>query len=275
MDKIALASLVEKALREDIVWGDVTSNVLIPEDSMSVAYLTAKSESIVCGLGAFEKAFKILDPSTRMEIKIEEGSETKYGDVVAIIDGSTRSMLTAERTALNFFNHMSGIATLTRKIADKIEGTGCTVVDTRKTLPLLRIIEKYAVKIGGGQNHRHDLSSLYLIKDNHIKAIGSVGKAVKRAKIASIYTKIECEVTNLDQALEASEAGADIILFDNMRPEEIKAAIKTLPEWLLFEASGNIKLENCREYAESGVHAISMGSLTHSAPYADFSLEFQ
>lgn len=275
MDKIALASLVDKALREDIAWGDVTSNALIPEDSVSVAHLTAKSESVVCGLEAFEMAFKNLDPCVSVEIKINEGSKTKYGDVVATVEGKTRSILTSERTALNFFNHMSGIATLTNRVAQTIEGTGCTVVDTRKTLPLLRMIEKYAVNIGGGQNHRHDLSSLYLIKDNHIKAVGSAGKAVKRAKIASIYTKIECEVTDLAQALEASEAGADIILFDNMNPEEIKAAIKALPERLLFEASGNIKLENCRKYAESGVNAISMGSLTHSAPYADFSLEFQ
>ena len=274
MDKIALAWLVEKALREDIAWGDITANALIPEDSTTVANLTAKSESVVCGLEAFMMAFEILDHNTRIEVKIKEGTKTQHGDVVATVEGKTRSILTSERTALNFFNHMSGIATQTRRVADKIEGTGCTVVDTRKTLPMLRMIEKYAVKIGGGQNHRHDLSSLYLIKDNHIKAIGSVEKAVKRAKSASIYTKIECEVTNLVEAIEAAEAGADIILFDNMKPEDIKAAIKALPERLLFEASGNIKLENCLEYAQSGVNAISMGSLTHSAPYADFSLEF-
>ena len=274
MDKIALIWLVEKALKEDIAWGDITANVLIPEDSMTVANLMAKSESVICGLDAFVMAFKVFDPNTHVEVKIKEGAKTQHGDIVAIVEGKTRSILTSERTALNFFNHMSGIATLTSKVTLKIQDTGCTVVDTRKTLPMLRMIEKYAVKIGGGQNHRRDLSSLYLIKDNHIKAVGSVEKAVKRAKSASIYTKIECEVTSLAQAVEASEAGADIILFDNMKPEDIKAAIKALPKGLLFEASGNIKIDNCLEYAQSGVNSISMGSLTHSAPYADFSLEF-
>jgi nicotinate-nucleotide pyrophosphorylase (carboxylating) len=274
MDRIALYSLVEKALIEDISWGDITSNALIPQDSITIAKLTAKSDSVVCGLDAFELAFKIHDPSIHVTIKINEGSKTNHGDIVAVVEGNTRSILTSERTALNFFNHMSGIATLTRKVSERIENTGCKVVDTRKTLPLLRMIEKYSVRIGGGQNHRHDLSSLYLIKDNHIQAVGSIEKAVKSAKKAAIYTKIECEVTNLAGAIEASDAGADIILFDNMKPEQIKEAIKELPKNLLFEASGNIKLENCLEYAQSGVHAISMGSLTHSAPYADFSLEF-
>lgn len=274
MDRLNLHRLVEKALKEDIAWGDITTNALIPHDSLTTARLTAKSESVVCGLDAFELAFKILDPSVSVNIRVPEGSKTRHDDVVAVVEGKTRSILTSERTALNFFNHMSGIATLTHKVAEKIEGTNCTVVDTRKTLPLLRMIEKYSVKIGGGQNHRHDLSSLYLIKDNHIQAVGSIAKAVNSAKKAAIYTKIECEVTNLAEAIEASDAGADIILFDNMKPDLISEAIKALPKHLLFEASGNIKLENCLEYAQSGVHAISMGSLTHSAPYADFSLEF-
>ena len=275
MDKIAIERLVADALREDLVWGDVTTNSLIPPNSTTVASLYAKSDSIVCGLPLFHATFRQLDPNINFKILSDEGSSVSPGMMVATIEGKTRAILSAERTALNFFNHMSGIATLAGKAVKKLEGTNCVVADTRKTLPLLRMIEKYAVKVGGGQNHRFDLSSMVLIKDNHIKAIGSVGAAVRLAAEKVSYTlKIECEVTNLEQAREAADAGADIILFDNMSPSDIRDAITCLPQDLYFEASGKITLENCQEYALAGVNIISMGSLTHSAPYSDFSLEF-
>jgi nicotinate-nucleotide pyrophosphorylase (carboxylating) len=275
MDKIALEKMVEAALREDISWGDVTTESLIPTDSVTTAKLVSKSNSVVCGLLPFSMTFSKLDPNCTFIQHVEEGTLVEPGTEVVTVTGKTRAILTAERTALNFFNHMSGIATMTRRVASILEGTDCRVVDTRKTLPLLRMIEKYAVKVGGAQNHRHDLSQLVLIKDNHIQAVGSVGEAVRRAaNSVSFSVKIECEVTNLGQALEAVEAGADILLFDNMQPFEISEAISQLPEDIYFEASGNISPNNCLEYAKVGVDFISMGRLTHSAPYADFSLEF-
>jgi nicotinate-nucleotide pyrophosphorylase (carboxylating) len=275
MDKIALKRLVEDALREDIAWGDITTEVCIDASQACKASLTSKSHSVVCGLEVFAMCFRLLDPGCTIEFACLEGSNVKPGDIVATILGKTSAILTAERTALNFFCHMSGIATATARAVSALEGTDCIVADTRKTLPLLRMIEKYAVMVGGGANHRFDLSSLVLIKDNHIKACGSITDAIRLASAATSHTmKIECEVTTPKEAMEAADAGADIIMLDNMSPDDISQLLAVMPEGIYYEASGGITIENCREYALAGVDVISMGSIIHSAPYANFSLEF-
>ncbi len=275
MDKVRLKKLVESALQEDIAWGDITSELCISAQSVTRAALVAKTDAVVCGIQPFAMCFKRLDAKTEIDVRKLEGSVVVPGDVVAYVQGRTRAILSAERTALNFFCHMSGIATATAKVMEKLEGTDCVVTDTRKTLPLLRMIEKHAVKVGGGMNHRFDLSSLVLIKDNHIKAAGSITEAINLASAGISHTmKIECEVTNASEAMEAAQAGADIIMLDNMSPSMIAGIVGQLPDDVYTEASGGITINNCREYAEAGVDVISMGSITHSAPYANFSLEF-
>lgn len=275
MDKIKLKQLVEAALQEDIAWGDITAELCISAQSVTKAALVAKTNAVVCGIQPFTSCFTMLDPKIEIEIVKPEGSVVVPGDVVAYVQGKTRAILSAERTALNFFCHMSGIATATARVMEKLEDTKCIVTDTRKTLPLLRMIEKHAVKVGGGMNHRFDLSSLVLIKDNHIKAAGSVTEAIRLASARISHTmKIECEVTSIDEALEASKAGADIIMLDNMPPSMITTIVDQLPDDIYIEASGGITIDNCREYALAGVDVISMGSITHSAAYANFSLEF-
>lgn len=275
MDKVRLNKLVEAALQEDIAWGDITAELCISAQSMTKAALVAKTNAVVCGIQPFASCFTMLDPKIEIEIVKPEGSVVVPGDVVAYVQGKTRAILSAERTALNFFCHMSGIATATARVMEKLEDTKCIVTDTRKTLPLLRMIEKHAVKVGGGMNHRFDLSSLVLIKDNHIKAAGSITEAIRLASARISHTmKIECEVTSIDEALEASKAGADIIMLDNISPSMIATVVDQLPDDIYIEASGGITVDNCREYALAGVDVISMGSITHSAPYANFSLEF-
>lgn len=275
MDKVRLNKLVEAALQEDIAWGDITAELCISAQSMTKAALVAKTNAVVCGIQPFASCFTMLDPKIEIEIVKPEGSVVVPGDVVAYVQGKTGAILSAERTALNFFCHMSGIATATARVMEKLEDTKCIVTDTRKTLPLLRMIEKHAVKVGGGMNHRFDLSSLVLIKDNHIKAAGSITEAIRLASARISHTmKIECEVTGIDEALEASKAGADIIMLDNMSPSMIATVVDQLPDDIYIEASGGITIDNCREYALAGVDVISMGSITHSAAYANFSLEF-
>lgn len=275
MGTIETKKIVQKALREDLAWGDITSELTIPEESKSSAKLTAKSDSVVCGLEFFKTAFLLLDSGIIFEGELPDGTFVKKGDIVVSIYGKTRPMLAAERTALNFFNHLSGIATLTRSITEKVSSTNCRITDTRKTLPLLRAAQRYAVTVGGGVNHRMDLSSSVLIKDNHLRAVGSVSKAVILAKQKAPHVmKVEVEVTNLAEAKEAFESGADIVMLDNMTPDQIKEIVKIAPKNVILEASGKITAENCLEYAKTGVHVISMGSLTHSAKSSDFSLEF-
>lgn len=275
MGPLEINKIVQKALREDLAWGDITSELTIPLESKSSAKLTAKSDSVVCGLKFFKSAFLLLDPGIIFEGEIPDGTFVKKGDIVVSIYGKTRPMLAAERTALNFFNHMSGIASLTRLITDKVLSTNCRITDTRKTLPLLRAIQRYAVTVGGGVNHRMDLSSSVLIKDNHLRAVGSVSKAVSLAKQKAPHVmKIEVEVTNLAEAKEAFESGADIVMLDNMTPDQIREIAKIAPKNVILEASGKITAENCLEFAKAGAHVISMGSLTHSAKSSDFSLEF-
>lgn len=275
MGPIEIKKIVQKALHEDLAWGDITSELTIPEESKSSAKLTAKSDSVVCGLEFFKTAFLLLDPGIIFEGEISEGTFVKKGEIAVSLYGKTRPILAAERTALNFFNHMSGIATLTRSIAEKVSASNCRITDTRKTLPLLRAVERYSVKVGGGVNHRMDLSSSILIKDNHLRAVGSVAKAVAIAKQKAPHVmKVEVEVTNLSEAKEAFESGADIVLLDNMTPDQIREIVKIAPKNIILEASGKINAENCHDYAKTGVHVISMGSLTHSAKSSDFSLEF-
>jgi len=268
--------LVEMALLEDNPWGDVTTNTLIPKDDATLAHLTAKSKSIACGHDFFKLAFSLVDPATKFEEFYPEGSRVNPGDIVITVEGDTQSILTAERVALNFFCHMSGIATFTRNIVTLLEGTDTVIADTRKTLPLLRLAQKHAVRVGGGTNHRMDLSSHVLIKDNHIAACGGVWGAVTRAKESvSHVIKVEVEVKNLDQVREAVDAGADILLLDNMTPAQIANVVEIIPENVITEASGGIDLSNVRDYADAGVDVISMGCLTHSVKNADFSLEFE
>jgi nicotinate-nucleotide pyrophosphorylase (carboxylating) len=267
---------VRLALMEDTPWGDITSELLIPSDSTSTAHLTSKSDSVACGHEYFVTAFLLLDEYIEIEEFIYEGDRVRPGDIVMTVKGDTRSILQAERVALNYFCHMSGIATEVRKIATVIKDTDCKVIDTRKTLPHLRHAQKYAVKIGGGMNHRMDLSSAILIKDNHILAVGSVSKAVSLAKENAPHVmKVEVEVKNIDEAHEAINAGANILLLDNMNPAQIEKILEIVPDGIITEASGGINPTNCRGYAESGVDTISMGWLTHSVKSADFSLEFE
>ncbi len=275
MDMI-IRNQVQKALEEDAPWGDITSELLIPVDSESTAHLTSKSNSVVCGNDYFIMAFLLLDEMAEIEEFMAEGEQAKPGDIVMTIKGNTRKILQAERIGLNYFCHMSGIATEVRKIAILLDGTDCNVVDTRKTLPHLRHAQKHAVKVGGGVNHRMDLSSAILIKDNHILAVGGVTEAVSRAKDGAPHVmKVEVEVKNKDEAKQAIAAGADILLLDNMTPDEIEEILELVPEHVITEASGGINPTNCRAYAESGVDVVSMGWLTHTVKNADFSLEFE
>lgn len=273
---IRITDEVKRALLEDAPWGDITSDLMINECETSTAHLMSKSDSVACGHEYFSTSFKLLDESVLVEIYIPEGSWVKPGEIVMTLKGNTRAILRAERIGLNYFCHMSGIATEVRKIATLIRDTDCKVVDTRKTLPHLRLSQKHAVKVGGGINHRMDLSSAILIKDNHICAVGNVADAVALAKENSPHTmSVEVEVTDIDQAKSAISAGADILLLDNMSPEQIEEILEIVPEGVRTEASGGITPLNCKAYAQTGVDTISMGYITHSVKSVDYSLEFE
>jgi nicotinate-nucleotide pyrophosphorylase (carboxylating) len=273
---IKISREVENALLEDAPWGDITSKLTIDKHQSSIAHLTSKSDSVACGHEYFLSSFKLLDETISIETYIPEGNWVKSGEIVMTVKGNTRAILQAERVGLNYFCHMSGIATEVRKIATLIGSTDCKVVDTRKTLPHLRLAQKHAVEVGGGINHRMDLSSAILIKDNHICAVGNIYDAVSLAKDRSPHTmNVEVEVTDIDQARSAIDAGADILLLDNMTPEQIEKIIEIVPDGIKTEASGGITPLNCKAYAETGVDTISMGYITHSVKSADFSLEFE
>ena len=236
--------------------------------------LICKQDGIICGLQVFERVFALLDESTRVEFFAEDGEEVKSGQLLAKVYGDIRVLLCGERTALNYLQRMSGIATYTHSVASLLEGTGITLLDTRKTTPNMRIFEKYAVRAGGGFNHRYNLSDGVLLKDNHIGAAGSVAKAVQMAKeYAPFVRKIEVEVENLDMVKEAVEAGADIIMLDNMSVEEMKEAIRIIDGRAQTECSGNVTKENIAHLTSLGVDYISSGALTHSAPVLDISLK--
>lgn len=266
--------LITEALREDISSEDVTTNSVMKEAVLGEVELLCKQDGIVAGLDVFERVFQLLDAETKVEFFCKDGDEVKNGQLMAKVTGDIRVLLSGERVALNYLQRMSGIATYTKSVAKLLEGTKTKLLDTRKTTPNMRIFEKYAVRVGGGYNHRYNLSDGVLLKDNHIGAAGSVTKAVQMAKeYAPFVRKIEVEVENLDMVKEAVEAGADIIMLDNMSAEDMKKAIEIIDGRAETECSGNVTKENIGNVTAVGVDYISSGALTHSAPILDISLK--
>ncbi len=268
-----LTKLIEAALAEDIGSGDVTTDATIPADSRSTARMLAKQQLVLAGLYVAREVFRVLDPGIDFHSLAKDGDRIKAGTEIARLSGSTRSLLRGERVALNLLQHLSGVATLTALFVERISCTKAAMLDTRKTLPGLRALEKYAVKMGGGRNHRMGLYDMVLIKDNHIKAAGSITKAVERARENAAGLTLEVETSNLDEVREALAAKADIIMLDNMPAAMMREAVKLVNGLALVEASGNVTLDTVRAIAESGVDLISSGSLTHSAPAADISMK--
>ena len=272
--KLNADNLIKMALQEDISSEDVTTNAVMRNRKQGEVQLICKQDGIIAGLGVFERVFKLLDETTEVEFYAEDGDEVKNKQLLGVIRGDIRVLLSGERTALNYLQRMSGIATYTHQIAELLKGTKIKLLDTRKTTPNMRIFEKYAVKVGGGYNHRYNLSDGILLKDNHIGAAGSVKKAVEMAKeYAPVVRKIEIETENLEMVKEAVEAGADIIMLDNMTPEVMKEAVKLIDGRAETECSGNVTKENIERLVEVGVDYISSGALTHSSPILDLSLK--
>lgn len=272
--KINADRLIRMALEEDITSEDLSTNCVMPEYQKGQVELICKQDGIIAGLGVFCRVFELLDETVSFQMDVQDGDEVKNGQKMAVITGDIRALLSGERTALNYLQRMSGIATYTRSIVKLLEGSKTTLLDTRKTTPNMRIFEKYAVKVGGGSNHRFNLSDGVMLKDNHIGAAGGITQAVQRAKAyASFVHKIEVEVENLDMVREAADAGADIIMLDNMSPEEMKEAIRIIDGRALTECSGNVTRENIQKMIDVGVDYVSSGALTHSAPIMDISLK--
>lgn len=262
------------ALREDISSEDVTTNAVMPTAIPGTVDLLCKEEGVIAGLPIFARVFALLDPAVKVAFFCQEGDAVSKGQRLAVVQGDIRVLLSGERVALNFLQRMSGIATYTRAVADRLNGTRTKLLDTRKTTPNLRLLEKYAVRVGGGHNHRYNLSDGVLLKDNHIAAAGGVKEAVAMAKAyAPFVRKIEVEVENLDMVRQAVEAGADIIMLDNMTHEEMKEALSLIQGRAETECSGNVTLDNVAALADLGVDYISCGALTHSAPILDLSLK--
>ena len=262
------------ALREDISSEDVTTNAVMPTAIPGTVDLLCKEEGVIAGLPIFARVFALLDPAVKVDFFCQEGDAVSKGQRLAVVEGDIRVLLSGERVALNFLQRMSGIATYTRAVADRLNGTRTKLLDTRKTTPNLRLLEKYAVRVGGGHNHRFNLSDGVLLKDNHIAAAGGVKEAVAMAKAyAPFVRKIEVEVENLDMVRQAVEAGADIIMLDNMTHEEMKEALSLIQGRAETECSGNVTLDNVAALADLGVDYISCGALTHSAPILDLSLK--
>ena len=273
-EKLIMDRLIKEALEEDIGNEDVTTNSVMPEYKRGRVKLICKQDGVICGLNVFERVFKLLDEHTIIEIFVKDGDEVRKGQRIAMVSGDIRVLLSGERVALNFLQRMSGIATYTRSVAKLLEGSKTKLLDTRKTTPNMRVFEKYAVRCGGGNNHRYNLSDGVLLKDNHIGAAGGVKKAVEMARAyAPFVRKIEVEVENLDMCKEALEAGADIIMLDNMSVEDMKKAVQMIGGRALTECSGNVTLENVARVKETGVDFVSSGALTHSAPILDLSLK--
>jgi nicotinate-nucleotide pyrophosphorylase (carboxylating) len=271
--RYALAELIRTALTEDVGMGDVTTGAALRGDETGQALATAKAELVVAGIEVFGEVFRTLDPSLTFTIRRRDGEKAGTGDILAEIEGSLASILTAERVALNLLQRMCGIATLTRRYVDEIAGMHAKILDTRKTAPGLRILDKYAVRAGGGYNHRFALYDGVLIKDNHIAAAGGIGEAVRRVRERVPHTlKVEVEVKNEAELEEALTAGADAVLLDNMGIDEMAAAVKRVAAKIPLEASGNMTLARVRGVAATGVDLISVGALTHSAAAADISL---
>ncbi len=275
MNPIILDHILRNALSEDIGTGDVTTLATIKADLLAGAELVAKEDFLLAGLTVAERVFHLLDPETAFEPLIAEGQAVKRGEVLAWIKGGAATLLQGERVALNLLQRMSGVATLTAQFVKQVEGTGAMIVDTRKTTPGLRVLEKYAVRMGGGGNHRMALYDGVLIKENHIAAAGSITAAVEGAKRYVPHTqKIEVEVRNQDEVAEALAAGADILLLDNMTVEELRAAVSLVDNQAMTEASGGVNLDTVRAIAETGVQLISVGALTHSYRAVDISMMF-
>lgn len=271
--KLQADPLILQALQEDITGEDVTTNAILPEDCQGEAELLCKQDGIITGLDVFARAFTLLDDKVWFEFFVKDGDEVHKGQKLAKVVGSIRAILSAERVGLNYLQRMSGIATYTHQVAALLEGTGMTLVDTRKTTPNMRVFEKYAVTVGG-KNHRYNLSDGVLLKDNHISAAGGVAKAIAMAKAyAPFVRKIEVETETLDMVREAVEAGADIIMLDNMSHDMMKEAVAIIAGRAETECSGNVTKENIAALADIGVDYISSGALTHSAPILDLSLK--
>ena len=271
---LAADKFIRLALEEDINSEDVTTNSVMPEYKKGEVQLICKEDGIIAGLGVFERVFTLLDPETKVIFDVKDGDKVTCGQHLATVTGDIRVLLSGERTALNYLQRMSGIATYTSKVAKLLEGTKTILLDTRKTTPCMRIFEKYAVKVGGGCNHRYNLSDGVLLKDNHIDAAGGVKEAIEAAKAyAPFVRKIEVETENLGMVKEAVEAGADIIMLDNMTPEEMAEAVKLIDGRAKTECSGNVTKENIQKITAVGVDYVSSGALTHSAPILDISLK--
>ncbi|NMK39587.1 carboxylating nicotinate-nucleotide diphosphorylase [Megasphaera elsdenii] len=272
--KLQADPLILQALQEDITGEDVTTNAILPEDCQGEAELLCKQDGIIAGLDVFARAFTLLDDKVWFEFFVKDGDEVHKGQKLAKVVGSIRAILSAERVGLNYLQRMSGIATYTHQVVSLLAGTGITLVDTRKTTPNMRVFEKYAVTVGGGKNHRYNLSDGVLLKDNHISAAGGVAKAIALAKAyAPFVRKIEVETETLDMVREAVEAGADIIMLDNMSHDMMKEAVTLIDGRAETECSGNVTKENIAVLADIGVDYISSGALTHSAPILDLSLK--
>ena len=266
--------LILLALKEDITSEDITTNAVMREKKMGEVELLCKQTGVIAGLDVFARVFQLLDPDTEIEFYAKDGDRVEKGQLLGLVKGDIRVLLSGERTALNYLQRMSGIATYTREIADLLKGSKTKLLDTRKTTPNMRIFEKYAVKAGGGYNHRYNLSDGILLKDNHISAAGGVKNAIEMAKeYAPFVRKIEIETENLDMVKEAVEAGADIIMLDNMTPEEMQEAVAFIDGRAQTECSGNVTRENIEKVISVGVYYISSGALTHSAPILDLSLK--
>ena len=278
MNKITMTlnvdHLIKEALQEDISSEDVTTNAVMKEAVTGEVQLICKQDGVVAGLDVFHRVFEILDENVKTDFYCKDGDEVKKGELMGIITGDIRALLSGERVALNYLQRMSGIASYTHSVASLLEGINTKLLDTIKTTPNMRIFEKYAVRVGGGYNHRYNLSDGVLLKDNHIGAAGSVTKAVQMAKeYAPFVRKIEIEVETMEQVKEAVEAGADIIMLDNMTPEMMKEAVKLIDGRAKTECSGNVTKENIAKIRDVGVDYVSSGALTHSAPILDISLK--
>ena len=272
--KLNADPLILSALQEDITSEDITTNSVMPHYQLGAVELICKEDGVIAGLDVFKRVFTLLDESTEVTFTSKDGDRVRKGERLGVVRGDIRVLLSGERTALNFLQRMSGIATYTRKIADLLEGTKTKLLDTRKTTPNMRVFEKYAVKVGGGYNHRYNLSDGILLKDNHIGAAGGVKEAVQMAKeYAPFVRKIEIEVEDLDMLREALEVGADIIMLDNMSVEDMREAVKLCAGKAETECSGNVTKENVAKLVDIGVDYISSGALTHSSPILDLSLK--
>lgn len=272
--KLHFEEAILAALKEDIPWEDVSANAVVPAGELGRADLLCKQDGVIAGLDVFARVFTLLDEKAEVKLHAKDGDRVKKGQLLAEVTGDMRAILSGERTALNFLGRMSGIATYTRAVADLLEGTNTKLLDTRKTTPTLRVFEKYAVTVGGGNNHRFNLSDGVLLKDNHIGAAGGVKQAIAAARAyAPFVRKIEIEVETLGQLKEALDAGADIVMLDNMDMDTLTQAVALCKGRAETEISGNVTRENAARYASLGVDYISSGALTHSAPALDLSLK--